>query len=263
MTTSGDVKLLAWHDGAEIPPVKVGSECEYIVAVYRKSADKTYTFAATYLNQFRVENNDAPCKDCDGKCEDEGTCPLTGWFQLTGDSGYDAGCYWGMTLCEGDKLRAWCELPKFVAAPDTRPIDREKIVRAFADKILFGHEINGCDMSKTEKDFYRVSHPSVARRLKEFADAILASQSAPSFKAAHNSGESDPSVTLDCGGADTADRLASQPMTPIAEDLAEALADGHLALDRAGAPRDVFEKELSIAERIEQQRLIKAVEGCT
>lgn len=51
--------------------------------------------------------------------------------------------------------------------PQTALPSVEDVAREWADKILFGQTMENFDLAKTEKDLYRVSHPSVVRRLKE------------------------------------------------------------------------------------------------
>ena len=89
---------------------------EFIIAVYRASSNKVYSFAATYLNEclLSYENSDCPNKgkadhDCEN-CEDG--CPTSGWYELTGDD-YDGSLYLKLHLNEGDYIKGWRTVPKW------------------------------------------------------------------------------------------------------------------------------------------------------
>lgn len=111
----------AWEDPCKLPDIPVGSEREFICAVYRTHSDKVYTFSATYLNAYRLNYewgcpNEKSQETCDG-CEDG--CPTTGWFTLAGadDEGSQ---YHSLNLRDGDELRGWRALPTWGAAPPVR-----------------------------------------------------------------------------------------------------------------------------------------------
>jgi len=103
-----------WRDGSEIPPVPKGQEREYIVAVFRTSSGKVYSFSSSYLNAMPLQYDDCPigneASGCSA-CTDDG-CPTTGWFYLTGNDG-DGGSYQSLDLKDGDKIMGWREIPKW------------------------------------------------------------------------------------------------------------------------------------------------------
>lgn len=102
-----------WTDMENAPPVEVGCEREFIVAVYRARFGKAYTFAASYLNAYPLQYQyECPKGDgCDRNGCDDG-CPTTGWFEQTGDDDYSS-MYNRLELNPGDKLLGYREIPKW------------------------------------------------------------------------------------------------------------------------------------------------------
>ena len=103
-----------WRE--DMPPVSVGCEREFIVAVYRARSGKACTFAASYLNAYPLQYEHECPKwkagvGCSGEGCDDG-CPTTGWFEQTGDDDYSP-MYNRLELREGDVLLGWSELPKW------------------------------------------------------------------------------------------------------------------------------------------------------
>ena len=103
-----------WRE--DMPPVSVGCEREFIVAVYRASSGKAYTFAASYLNAYplQYEHECPKWKEgvgCSGEGCDDG-CPTTGWFEQTGDDDYSS-LYNRLEIREGDVFLGWSEIPKW------------------------------------------------------------------------------------------------------------------------------------------------------
>ncbi len=102
-----------WHPGTEIPPVKKGSEAEFVVAVRRSMSGKVYSFAASYLNALPL-NYEYECpkgNGCEGVGCDDG-CPTTGWFYETGEDG-EAHQYNDLHLKDGDELVGWRNIPQW------------------------------------------------------------------------------------------------------------------------------------------------------
>lgn len=126
-----------WEDPNKLPDIPVGSEREFICAVYRKHSGKVYTFSATYLNAYRL-NYEWGCPNeksqhiCD-ECEDG--CPTTGWFTITGadDEGSQ---YQSLNLRDGDELRGWRALPAWDAAPPVRSAASIETLGAALDVIM-------------------------------------------------------------------------------------------------------------------------------
>jgi len=104
-------ELLEYVPGTEIPPVPIGEQSYFIVAVKRSRNDKTYTFPASYLNAYPLDYEDG-CR-CEGDhCEDG--CPTTGWFTCESSAQYELGLYKEL-LGKGDELVAWAEIPPYRA----------------------------------------------------------------------------------------------------------------------------------------------------
>ena len=100
-----------WHDGTERPPVNEGSECEFIIAVYRARTGKVYSFAATYMNAHRLQYDDCP-KGKSGFCDDcEDGCPTTGWFTEIAED--DSSSFHSLSLDVGDQLKGWRHVPQW------------------------------------------------------------------------------------------------------------------------------------------------------
>ena len=102
-----------WNKPDQVPQVDVGGMTEFVVAVYRAHSGKVYSFAATYLNGYRLNYQDCP-KGKDKFCDEcEEGCPTTGWFVQTGDDD-DAIMFHGLSLKDGDALRGWRTIPQWV-----------------------------------------------------------------------------------------------------------------------------------------------------
>jgi len=101
-----------WRGSSENPPVAHGSEGEFIVAVRRARNGKVYSFAATYLNGYRLRY-EYECPDGE-KCQtcDEDGHPTTGWFRETGDDG-EGSRYHAVSLDEGDEFLGWRNVPQW------------------------------------------------------------------------------------------------------------------------------------------------------
>lgn len=105
---------VAWRSPTDVPSIELGSSRELILAVYRKHSGKVYSFAAEYLNGYRLRYDYGCPKDkggvCDG-CEEDG-CPTTGWHYV--DGAEDDGCtYHALSLDEGDEIKGWREVPRW------------------------------------------------------------------------------------------------------------------------------------------------------
>jgi hypothetical protein len=93
-----------------LPETPVNSDTTFIVAVYRSRTDKTYVFAAEWLNE-KLLNTD------DDEQPEEGT-PFTGWYSLEPHDDFDE--YW-MPLIDagsGDEVTHWQPMP---SPPGTQP----------------------------------------------------------------------------------------------------------------------------------------------
>ena len=103
-----------WNDPVTLPQINVGAMREFIIAVYRKHSGKVYTFAASYLNAYRLNYdrcpNEAACAGNGDMCEDG--CPTTGWFVQTGDDDF-ASRFETLGLDDGDKMLGWRTLPEW------------------------------------------------------------------------------------------------------------------------------------------------------
>ena len=113
--------MTIWHSPDQIPPVPKGAMNEFVLAVYRATTKKTYSFAATYLHSFLLDYPDGcPLKPgtsevCKEDCADG--CPTTGWYLLVGDDNYDAGVYSHVYMRDGDKIKGWTEIPDWNDQP--------------------------------------------------------------------------------------------------------------------------------------------------
>lgn len=102
-----------WRPAAQLPPVKVGDMREYVLAVFRARSGKVYSFAASYLNAYRLEYRDGcPHEKCPFTPECDEGCPTTGWFVQTGDDAYDS-LFQTLELRDGDKIKGWCDIPQW------------------------------------------------------------------------------------------------------------------------------------------------------
>lgn len=127
LTASAALRTGGWRE--DMPPVSVGCEREFIVAVYRASSGKAYTFAASYLNAYplQYEHECPKWKEgvgCSGEGCDDG-CSTTGWFEQTGDDDYSS-LYNRLELREGDIFLGWSELPKWNGPLPILPAHRQK-----------------------------------------------------------------------------------------------------------------------------------------
>lgn len=117
---------VAWHPADELPAVSKGDEDQFILAVRNDSTGKVHTFAAHYLNAYRLEVDDA-CGNCDEACETGDGCPYTGWHTLVGDERYDSGCYHRLQVREGRTFLGWRELPEWNTRPSLEARMREAL----------------------------------------------------------------------------------------------------------------------------------------
>lgn len=104
---------VAWRRPTDIPDIALGSSREFILAVYRKHSGKVYSFAAEYLNGYRLRYDYGCPKDKGGVCDGCGDgCPTTGWYYVEGadDDGYT---YHALSLDDGDEIKGWRELPQW------------------------------------------------------------------------------------------------------------------------------------------------------
>lgn len=111
-----------WHPPDQVPPVKPGNNREFVVAIRRAKNGKVYSFAAYYLNAYRLEYRDG-CPDvesCPGPDQCDDGCPTTGWFTSIGDDDYDY-LFQNLYLEKDDKVMGWCELPQW--SPDSEKLD--------------------------------------------------------------------------------------------------------------------------------------------
>lgn len=83
-----------------LPDVEFGENQEFIVCVYRKLQDRSYCFAAQYLNAMQLYN----------ECEDDERL-FSGWHDVKEHADYD-GWYSPLELHEGDKVTHWQPLPE-------------------------------------------------------------------------------------------------------------------------------------------------------
>lgn len=155
---------VAWHPADELPAVSKGDEDQFILAVRNDSTGKVHTFAAHYLNAYRLEVDDA-CGNCDEACETGDGCPYTGWHTLVGDERYDSGCYHRLQVREGRTFLGWRELPEW----NTRPSLDARMREALEE--IKGIFFTGAPIDTEATQYYAF----MAQRMAEIADAALSS----------------------------------------------------------------------------------------
>lgn len=112
-----------WNKPNELPPVAVGHQGWFWVAVRRAHNGKVYSFPATYLNNMLLSNEFGDHEARSGNHysygpldEDEGCFPATGWHDAQEHGEYD--CMYSPLLTEDDdELVAWRAVPDY-GSPD-------------------------------------------------------------------------------------------------------------------------------------------------